>query len=75
MKVLSEPINTNEEDDLNCDDPDCQCSYQQRKIGTPQDQAVLRLYLKNAENQRHQKRALWCSLLTMAFSIPALLGA
>jgi len=60
-----------------CDDPLCDCGYATRKLGTPQDEAILKLYesVHTKERAAYQRRALWCSLFTMVLSIPALLGA
>lgn len=71
MKMLTDPLAGD------CDDPDCDCGYATRKLGTPQDEAILKLYEEQAQAERaaYEKRALWCSLFTMILSIPALLGA
>lgn len=72
MKQLSSPLTG-----AVCDDPDCDCGYIPRQPGTPQDEIILKIYKDQAlaERAAYQRKALWCSLLTMILSIPALLGA
>jgi len=72
MKMLTDPFSVQ-----TCDDPDCDCGYAKRQVGTPQDEAILKIYEEQEQKKRaaYQKKGLYCSLFIMVLSIPALLGA